>query len=589
MTTARLRPTAADDDAALVLAAASGDQVAFGTIYDRYADRLHDFCVGMLRDRDAAADCVQDVFVTAASRLVQLREPERLRSWLYAIARNEALARIRHRRRELPSEQLPETVSGEPDLATLAARSELADLISDACGGLSDRDQVVMELSYRQGLDGRELAEALGVTNKNANTLVERLRETIARSLGALLVCRQVRADPSRCPELAALVEHWDGQFTVLMRKRAARHIESCVVCEEQRARMVTPAALLGAVPMLVPAPAWLRERTLSHAMNALPPAGPPAPAPSGSHPGANPGSQSNVHGPETGTPHLANTTTSWWPPQDLDTTDLPDHPSASGSGSSIQNRSVPADRTAGYLRRHVWAVTGVAAIVIGGGAVLLTVPRIYHVDPTSSTGHQAPPQSAITPAPARTHDPGPTGPTAPPPVNSGGPVVPPGTPVGPVAPPVNSGGPVVPPGTPVGPVAPPVNPGGPVVPPGTPVGPVAPPVNPGGPVVPPGTPVGPVVPPVNPGPVTPPGNPGGPVTPPGDPGGPVTPPGDPGEPGGPPVNPGPVTPPGAGKSPKPPTGGIVVAPGHVPPKRGAEGTNDCTPPACVPTSGPIG
>ena len=144
-----------DDDASLARAAAAGDRKAFAGIYDRYADKLHDFCVGILRDRDAAADCVQDVFVTAATKLVQLREPERLRSWLYAIARSEALARIRARKREQLSEELPEMPSGEADLATMAARTELADLIKEASGGLSDRDQVVLELAYRQGQIGR--------------------------------------------------------------------------------------------------------------------------------------------------------------------------------------------------------------------------------------------------------------------------------------------------------------------------------------------------------------------------------------------------------------------------------------------------
>ncbi|MFL0288918.1 RNA polymerase sigma factor, partial [Mycobacterium sp. SMC-21] len=80
-------------DADLVGAALSGDRMAFAGIYDRYADRLHDFCVGMVRDRDAAADCVQDVFCTAATALDKLREPDKLRPWLYAIARNEALRR----------------------------------------------------------------------------------------------------------------------------------------------------------------------------------------------------------------------------------------------------------------------------------------------------------------------------------------------------------------------------------------------------------------------------------------------------------------------------------------------------------------
>ena len=136
-------------DADLVGAALSGDRMAFAGIYDRYADRLHDFCVGMVRDRDAAADCVQDVFCTAATALDKLREPDKLRPWLYAIARNEALRRIRQRRREEPSEELPDEASGDAGPDTLAARNELAKLVAEAAGGLSDRDRAVLELGYR--------------------------------------------------------------------------------------------------------------------------------------------------------------------------------------------------------------------------------------------------------------------------------------------------------------------------------------------------------------------------------------------------------------------------------------------------------
>src|SRR6202048_4244768 len=143
-------------DAELARAAAAGDRSAFGGIYDRYVDRLHDFCVGMLRDRDAAADCVQDVFCTAATQLAKLRDPDRLRPWLYAIARNEALRCIRDRRREQVFDELPEAASGEAGPDTLAARTELADLIAQAAGGLSDRDRTVLELAYRPGLDGPE-------------------------------------------------------------------------------------------------------------------------------------------------------------------------------------------------------------------------------------------------------------------------------------------------------------------------------------------------------------------------------------------------------------------------------------------------
>ncbi|BBX84277.1 RNA polymerase sigma factor [Mycolicibacterium aubagnense] len=251
-------------DADLVGAALSGDRAAFAGIYDRYADRLHDYCVGMVRDRDAAADCVQDVFCTAATALNKLREPDKLRPWLYAIARNEALRRIRQRRREEPSEDLPEEASGDAGPDTLAARNELAKLVAEAAGGLSDRDRSVLELGYRHGLEGPELAEALGVSTASANKIMQRLRDTMERSLGALLVARRGQAG-NNCPELGAILAGWDGTFTILMRKRIARHIEGCAVCEQDRRRLVNPVALLGGTPLFIPAPTWLRDRTLGH------------------------------------------------------------------------------------------------------------------------------------------------------------------------------------------------------------------------------------------------------------------------------------------------------------------------------------
>lgn len=250
-------------DAELAVAAAAGDPHALAAIYDRYADRLHDFCIGMLRDREAAADCVQDTFCTAAARLTQLREPERLRSWLYAVARNETLRKLRARHRERPVDAVPEVASPDAGPEILAARSALADLLAEAAGGLSDRDRVILDLTYHQGLDGPELAAALETSPASATKMVQRLRDTVERSLGALLVARNAERESNACAGLAAVLDGWDGTFTVLMRKRVARHIEACPRCDDDRRRRVSPQALLGATPVFVPAPPSLRERTL--------------------------------------------------------------------------------------------------------------------------------------------------------------------------------------------------------------------------------------------------------------------------------------------------------------------------------------
>jgi RNA polymerase sigma factor (sigma-70 family) len=199
---ARPRPDARDD-AELVRAATAGDRGAFAAIYDRYADRLHDFCWSVLRDRDEAADATQDAFLVAAERLGQLRDPERLRPWLYAVARSQALRRVRARSRVAPVEEmteLPDPASG-PERA--AERSDLRDLVWNAAAGLSERDRALLDLHLRHGLEGAELGQAMGVEPGHAYVLLSRLRDQVERSLGALLVARLGRDD---CPDLAAIL-----------------------------------------------------------------------------------------------------------------------------------------------------------------------------------------------------------------------------------------------------------------------------------------------------------------------------------------------------------------------------------------------
>ncbi|WP_291414250.1 sigma-70 family RNA polymerase sigma factor [Actinophytocola sp.] len=245
-------------DAELVAGVLAGDREAFAAVYDRYADRLHDFCWSVLRDRDEAADAVQDTFVLVAQRLAQLNDPDRLRPWLYAVARSVALRKVRARQRVVLDEvgDMADTDPG-PDRA--AEQVALRELVWSAAAGLSERDRALLDLHVRQGLDGAELGEAMGVSANHAYVLLSRLRDQVERSLGALLIARQGRKD---CTGLDALLSDWDGRYSPLMRKRVARHVDSCEVCSDRRRIMVSPFALLAAVPLL-PAPVWLRDQVM--------------------------------------------------------------------------------------------------------------------------------------------------------------------------------------------------------------------------------------------------------------------------------------------------------------------------------------
>ncbi|MEN9804251.1 MAG: hypothetical protein RIS41_1098, partial [Actinomycetota bacterium] len=329
-------------DARLVTDFLAGDKSALAAIYDRYAAGLYDTAAAMLSDRHDAADMVQDVFCIAAERLSQLREPDRLKPWLYSVLRHEVYRRTKKRKRATPvdfqDERTPDVASGyDPHAAGEAvAHDELAALVRSAASGLDERDRLVLELSVRQGLSGADLADALGVTPEQSYSLVHRMRDRVEKSLGALTVAKAGRRD---CDRLAEILSGWDGELTVLLRKRVNRHIEECATCDRTR-KTFAPLALFGAAPAFV-LPFGLRDKVLAAAL------------PGG---GASGAGTSNGSGSSS------------------------DSVSSSRSGASRRSREIRFDAHKGFPRavragRHVvaWAGTAAVVAVLGAGVLVVT------------------------------------------------------------------------------------------------------------------------------------------------------------------------------------------------------------------------
>ena len=234
-------------DREVVAAIVAGDPAGLAEAYDRYATPLYSFCRSMLREPADAADAVQDTFVIAAPRMAGLRDPERLRSWLYAVARNECHRRLRAGSQHAPIEEAPDVTDEAADVAADVERADLRALVRDALGGVGPSEREILELQLRQGLSGGEVADVLGVSRNHAHALLSRARDQLETSLGALVVARTGRQD---CPELDAMLQDWDGALTVLVRKRVNRHVQRCGVCSGRRRREVSPAMLLGIAPI---------------------------------------------------------------------------------------------------------------------------------------------------------------------------------------------------------------------------------------------------------------------------------------------------------------------------------------------------
>ena len=246
-------------DREIVAAVVAGDPAGLAAAYDSYAAALHAYCRSLLAEPADAADAVQDTFVVAAAKLGDLRDPDRLRPWLYAVARNECYRRLRGRARLASLEEAGEVTDPAQTEPRGADQAALKELVMSAVAALNPGEREVIELSLRHDLSGADLASALGVPVNQAHALASRARAQLERSLGALLVARTGRKS---CAELDAILAGWDGTLTILLRKRISRHVESCDICRERKRRELSPAMLFSMLP-LVALPRGLRQQVL--------------------------------------------------------------------------------------------------------------------------------------------------------------------------------------------------------------------------------------------------------------------------------------------------------------------------------------
>jgi RNA polymerase sigma factor (sigma-70 family) len=232
-------------DSEVVASIVAGDPEGLAAAYDRYSGPLFGYCQSLLREPDDAADAVQDTFVIAALKLGRLRDPERLRAWLFTVARNECLRRLKSRRAAAVLADIPEQPDESVDVGGEAERAESRALIRAAVGGLNDGERDVINQVWH-GLEIPEVAMALGVSRNHAHSLFSRAREQLEASVGVLVVGRSGRKD---CPALDRLLHGWDGRLTAPLRRRVGRHIDRCSVCSDRRRRELRPAALLSIGP----------------------------------------------------------------------------------------------------------------------------------------------------------------------------------------------------------------------------------------------------------------------------------------------------------------------------------------------------
>ncbi|GJM43588.1 MAG: RNA polymerase sigma factor [Gemmatimonadota bacterium] len=192
------------DDTTLVQQAKAGDEAAFAELVERHQGRVYHHALRLMGSAEDAEEVLQDTFLQVFRNLDRFEERSRFSTWIYRIATNEALMRLRkaRRKREVFLEDAfardgEHAVEQIRDFARSAlddvADTEIRAALDAALAELPEEYRVVFTMRDIDGLTNAEVAEVLEISvpavksrlHRSRLYLRDRLSRTFRDSSGA--------------------------------------------------------------------------------------------------------------------------------------------------------------------------------------------------------------------------------------------------------------------------------------------------------------------------------------------------------------------------------------------------------------------
>ncbi|SLN45237.1 ECF RNA polymerase sigma factor SigW [Oceanibacterium hippocampi] len=178
-------------DAALMRRVAAGDQAASRALVMAELPRIHALATRLLGDSHEAEDVSQEAFLRLWKQAADWRPEARVGTWLYRVARNLCVDRMRRRGSEAarPGDDdgtLERLADPAPDPAERYRQGELGREIDAALGRLPERQASAMHLVHYLEFGNIEAAKAMQVSVEALESLLSRARRTLRDRLGHL-------------------------------------------------------------------------------------------------------------------------------------------------------------------------------------------------------------------------------------------------------------------------------------------------------------------------------------------------------------------------------------------------------------------
>lgn len=177
----------------LVSRAKRGDQEAFTELVNRYSERIYNLGLRILKNTDDAADVLQETFVAAYEKLESFDGRSNFYTWIYRIATNFALMKLRKDKKTVLSDQDMETHFDNPEKMQISEWQDvpLQEMLSEefrrhldeAVDQLPEIYKTVFVLRDLENMSIKQTSKVLGISESNVKIRLKRARVFLRENL----------------------------------------------------------------------------------------------------------------------------------------------------------------------------------------------------------------------------------------------------------------------------------------------------------------------------------------------------------------------------------------------------------------------
>jgi RNA polymerase sigma factor (sigma-70 family) len=170
-----------------------GDEATFAAVYRQHVQTLFRYGMSLRPDEAFVQDCLHDVFVEVWTKRERLGDTDSIKFYLIKSLKNRIFNQLEKQQRLAPADAAPgfnpvetttyATPSHEDDFIRGQDETHLLDRLARCLDRLPPRQREAVQLRYFEGLDYRQVADILAVSQQSAYNLIFRALEELRKYL----------------------------------------------------------------------------------------------------------------------------------------------------------------------------------------------------------------------------------------------------------------------------------------------------------------------------------------------------------------------------------------------------------------------